>query len=226
MQVHQQIDDLRLDRHIQRRHRFVADDEFRAQRQGTRDTDALALATGKFMRIGVYQLGTQTHPFEQARDTVLAFRASRHLVDCQRLADDLTSRHAWIKRRIRVLIDHLHLLPVREHLRLIQVGDFIAFDNDLAIGGLEQLQQCPADGRLATAALADQAKGLAALDMERNTVDGMDMSGDAGEHTLMNREMLLEILDLEQRAHAVAPSRRSACQQAIQWAGRCCNSGG
>ena len=43
-QVLEQIDDLRLDRHVERRDRLVADDEFGAHREGARDADALALA--------------------------------------------------------------------------------------------------------------------------------------------------------------------------------------
>ena len=55
LQIHQQIDDLRLNRHIQRGHRFVADDQLRIERQRARDADALALAAGEFVRIRLHQ---------------------------------------------------------------------------------------------------------------------------------------------------------------------------
>ncbi len=44
-QVEQQVQDLRLDRHVERRHRLVADDEIRGQRERACDSDALALPT-------------------------------------------------------------------------------------------------------------------------------------------------------------------------------------
>jgi hypothetical protein len=43
LQVHHQVDDLRLDRDVQRRHRLVGHD-LGLERQRARDGDALALA--------------------------------------------------------------------------------------------------------------------------------------------------------------------------------------
>ena len=43
LQVLEQVDDLGLNRDIQRGNRFVGDDEFRLQRQGAGDADALSL---------------------------------------------------------------------------------------------------------------------------------------------------------------------------------------
>ena len=51
--VRQQVDDLRLYRHVERRHRLVADDQARAQSQRARDADALALAAREFVRIAL-----------------------------------------------------------------------------------------------------------------------------------------------------------------------------
>jgi len=44
LQIHQQVDNLRLNGDIQRRQRLVAHDELRVQRERARDADALALA--------------------------------------------------------------------------------------------------------------------------------------------------------------------------------------
>ena len=49
-QIHEQVQDLRLDRDIQRRDGFIADQEFRLHRKGAGDADALALAAGELMR--------------------------------------------------------------------------------------------------------------------------------------------------------------------------------
>jgi hypothetical protein len=50
-QISQKIDDGRLYRHIERRHRLVADDEARPCRKRAGNRDALALATAELERI-------------------------------------------------------------------------------------------------------------------------------------------------------------------------------
>ena len=62
LQVLQQVDDLRLDRDVERRHRLVADDQvgFRSQRAG--DADALALAAGELVRPAICGIARQPHP--------------------------------------------------------------------------------------------------------------------------------------------------------------------
>ena len=53
--------------------------------------------------------------------------------------------------------------------------------------------------------IADERQGLATLDLEGHAVHGMDPTRLATEQTAANREMLLEVVDLEQRgAHAAA----------------------
>ena len=71
LQVHQQIDDLRLDRHVQRGHRFVADDQLRTQRQRAGDADALALAAGELVRERGHVLRSQADALEQIGDAFL-----------------------------------------------------------------------------------------------------------------------------------------------------------
>ena len=46
-QPREQVEDLRLDRDVERRHRLVADDDLGLDREGPCDRDALALAAGK-----------------------------------------------------------------------------------------------------------------------------------------------------------------------------------
>ena len=50
-QVHEQVEDLRLDRHVERRDGFVADQNLGLHRERAGDADALALAAGELMRI-------------------------------------------------------------------------------------------------------------------------------------------------------------------------------
>src|SRR5215831_2000911 len=53
LQIHQQIDDLGLDRDVERRDGLVADDQLRFQDHGASDPDALALPTGKFVWVAI-----------------------------------------------------------------------------------------------------------------------------------------------------------------------------
>jgi len=53
LKVHQEIDDLGLDRHIERRHRLVADDQLRVQCERTGNPDALTLPARELVREGV-----------------------------------------------------------------------------------------------------------------------------------------------------------------------------
>ena len=59
LQIDQQPQDLRLDRNIERRHRFVAHHQLRLQDHRARDADALVLPAGKFVRIAVDQIGIE-----------------------------------------------------------------------------------------------------------------------------------------------------------------------
>ena len=51
LQFLQQIDDLGLDRDVERGYRLVADDHPRIQDQGARDPDALPLTPGELVRV-------------------------------------------------------------------------------------------------------------------------------------------------------------------------------
>ena len=51
LEVAHQIEDLRLDRNVERRGWLVTDNEFGLRRESARNCDALALTAGKFVRI-------------------------------------------------------------------------------------------------------------------------------------------------------------------------------
>ena len=67
LQVLEQVDDLRLDRHVERRDRLVADDQLRLDRERARDADALALAAGELVRIAAHVIGLQADGLQQLR---------------------------------------------------------------------------------------------------------------------------------------------------------------
>ena len=59
LQVAQQVEDLRLDRDVERGDRLVGDDHLRLQRERARDADALALAARELVRVAVVVLGVE-----------------------------------------------------------------------------------------------------------------------------------------------------------------------
>src|SRR5215218_7076315 len=93
--------------------------------------------------------------------------------------------------------------------------DVLAVEDHLALGRLVEAQNRAADRRLAAARLADQAERLAAADLERDAVDGLDVAHVTVEDDpALDREVELEALELDQRAvstHEATTASRSSC---------------
>src|SRR5258708_16741084 len=62
LQVAQQVQDLRTDRHVERGYWLVADDQFRLDRERPGNPDTLALAAGKFVRVAAPATPAAAHP--------------------------------------------------------------------------------------------------------------------------------------------------------------------
>ena len=220
LQPHQQVEDLRADRDVERRDRLVADDQLGRQRERARDHDALALAAGELVRIARGVLRLQPDQHEQLLDAARERRAAQHAAHQQRLADALADRHLRIERRVRVLEDDLHVALRVAQRRAVEPVEVRAEKIDLAGGRAHDAERRVAGGRLAAAAFADQREGLAGLDREAHAVDRLHGAGRPPEHAAADREVHLQVGDLEQRlAHRASSSaRRSTCQQAARCA--------
>ena len=72
LQLAQQVEDLRLDRDVERRDRLVGHDHLRLERERAGDADALALAARELVRIAVVVLGVEPDPVHQLLDRALA----------------------------------------------------------------------------------------------------------------------------------------------------------
>ena len=59
LQVDEQVQDLGLDRDVERRDRLVGDDQLRLERERARDADTLALAARELVRVAVDVIGRQ-----------------------------------------------------------------------------------------------------------------------------------------------------------------------
>ena len=190
----------------------IADDEVRVDRERAGDADALALAAGKFVGVAGGMLGVEADIAHELENALLPFLpAGVELMHVQRLSDDVFDRHAGIKGRIRVLEHHCSLFA-----ELFYVGfclDELAVVVNFAAGGLVQVQDGAADGRLAAAGLADQTQRLAGLDGKAHVVDGLERL--RPEHAHVDVKILFEIAYFDDRLcsfvfHASAPSFRSA----------------
>ena len=107
LQVGKQIEDLRLNRHIERRDRLVADDHPRSGGERAGNRQALALPAREFMRIAACRLGGQPDHAEQLGDPRSAPCCRHGLVQHQWLGEHVTRGQARIERAIGILEDQL-----------------------------------------------------------------------------------------------------------------------
>ena len=117
LQVHEQVQDLGLDRDVERRDRLVGDHDARLQDHRAGNRDALALATRKHVRVAPTMLGSQANPGQPLGAALAALGRAQRGVDTQGLLQGRGDGLARIQRGIGVLEHHLHLAPQRSPLR-------------------------------------------------------------------------------------------------------------
>ena len=89
MQAPEQFNNLRADRNVERGHRLIGYDKFRTQCECARDTDALALSAGKFMRETPQCLAIQPDRFKRRGNFRASFGTTQALLmDFERFAHD------------------------------------------------------------------------------------------------------------------------------------------
>jgi hypothetical protein len=132
-QVLHELQDLRLDRDVERGRRLVGDDELRVAREPDRDHDALAHAAGELVGILVESalgIGNADHLQELGR----AFACSRHVhaeVDQQRLHDLEADGEHRVERGHRLLEDHRDVAPAYlAHLVVRQLQEIATLEED------------------------------------------------------------------------------------------------
>ncbi len=100
----------------------------------------------------------------------------------------------------------------------VERGDVPAVEDDRAGGRLEQLDDRPAERRLAAARLTDDTERLAPLDRQIDAVDGAHRADRVLEDAGLDREVLDQALDAEQRvvvAHHVGRRAGSAVRSPL-----------
>ena len=157
LQCLEQIEDLRLHRHIEGRGRLVADQQFRLHGEGAGNGDALALPAGKFVRITSCRFVRQTNLFQQ-REHRIVLPARIGIQRRHAFGNDFTDPHARIERGERVLEHHLHVPPCRPQTLRLHADQFGIGDANAARRRLDQLEQGLADRGLAATGFADQGQ--------------------------------------------------------------------
>jgi len=98
LQIHHQVDDLRLDRHVERGNGLVGDDQLGIERQRAGNRNPLALAALEFVREALHLRGAQADLLEQRGYELGLLLAAANAVHFQRIPHDVSCRHPWIKR--------------------------------------------------------------------------------------------------------------------------------
>src|SRR5581483_4613048 len=225
LQVAQQIEDLRADRDIERGDRFVADDQLRLDRKRARNRDALALAAGKFVGVAAGKARLQPDQPQQFLDPCAAPIGRHQIMQRQRLAEDLSDRHARVEGSIGILEDDLRLPAKRAQRIRVEVEQIAAFEPNAARVRFDQAQHEAADGGLAAAGFADESQRLAGIDVEADAVDRSDESGRPAEQIARRREMLDQVFGFEKRGHDTSLSKGALMQREV-WPGFTSTSGG
>ena len=108
LEVGQQVEDLGLDRHVERGDRLVADDELGLHGQRPGHPDALALTARELVRIAIDVASGRGRPAGAGQRSAPASPRPRPGVRLDRLGDDRADGHPRIERPVRVLEDDLH----------------------------------------------------------------------------------------------------------------------
>ena len=175
LEVDEEVDDLRLDRHVERRDRLVGEDDGRLDGQRPGQADALALAAGELVRIAVGGVGGKPDEAEQlvypSGDVVAVGRAAARPAGVdERLGDQPAHAESRIETGVRVLEDELDASPVVHQIAPAQVGDVLAVEVDAPLERHE-VDEGVGERALATTGLTDEADRLASVDRQRHPVD-------------------------------------------------------
>ena len=188
LQRAEQLQDLRLDHHVERGRGLVGDDQRRAARERHGDHHALLLTAGKLVRVVLDAARRQAHLFEQRAGAHDGLLLGGHAVHRDRLGDLIADPLHRVERVQRPLEhDRGSRPPDGAQLARCQRQDVLAVELELALDlrllGM-QPQDRAGDRRLAAAGFAGQTEHLALLDREvhaanRRDVAALGLVGDA-----------------------------------------------
>ena len=195
LQVEQQVDYLRLHGDVERRHRLVADENFGPNGERSCDADPLSLSAREQVGVPPSRSRIESDELHELGEPAASVRLLHQaIMDLPPLRDDLPGGHTGIERRVRVLEDDLDCAPQGLQVGAAAAVDVTAAKTDAALRRLfepdEQAGQC----RLAATRLADDRERFPPMQLEADTVDGLDSCSPA----TVWREVLDDSVDLQQ----------------------------
>ncbi|MCY1302372.1 hypothetical protein D9M70_520230 [compost metagenome] len=208
LQVHQEIDDLRLDRHVERGDGLVGDDETRVERERAGDTDALALAAGKRMRIALEVLGRKLDLSQKLGGTGAHDLRRAQLVNPHRIHQRLLDRHARVERGERILEDHLGFAAKSREDGARRADQLGSIEADRARPWSIELHDRAGNRRLAATGFTDQRQGFARKDIEGDVLHRMHPAGDVAEQPRLQVEARDQVAHRDERAPGIRHLRR------------------
>src|SRR6266581_13120 len=207
LQALEQLEDLRLDHHVESGDWLVRDHDPRVASEGHRDHHALPHAAGEFVRIFSGALAVDADEFEELADALHRGFLVHLVVDDDRLRDLVADPLHRVQRVHGALEDDRDVLPPdRAELALRDLREVVSDVVDRPVDDLavrrEQAHDRQGGRRLAAAALPGEAEALA---FPQGEVDAVDRP----HRPLLRLEVRLEALHGEER-HLTAPRDGSA----------------
>ena len=201
VEVLELLQDLRLDRDVERGGGLVGDEQAGLIGQAHGDHDALAHAARELVRelLGAPLRVRNAHAPQQLRHAALGLLLGESIVRVHRLLDLEAHLEHRVERRHGVLEDHGDVAaPKLAELVVVHGEHVAAVEGDAPLDDLARFGNEAEDGqggyRLARAGLTDDADGLAAIDPEIDAVNRADSAA-------ANEELGLEALDLQESRH-------------------------
>ena len=183
LEILDELQDLGLNRHVQRRRRFVGDEQIGAVGKRHGDHHALALAAGQLVRIGPeprLRFG-DLHLLQQGRRSLRCLPAAYPVVQMEDLADLLAHRIDRVQRRHRLLEDHRNPVAAQPALLLLAVvDDVLAVEGDVRSlrhrrAGAQEPHDSARRHRLAGTGFAHQRDRLALVQLEGNVAHRLEL---------------------------------------------------
>ena len=175
-QVLNQVKDLGLDGHIQRRRGLVGDEQLRIAGQGDGNHHPLFHAAGKLVGVLVDAVSGDAHRLQHLDGLLLGVGLIQPLVVPDALGDLFPHRHDRVQRGHGVLEHHRDLAaPDILELMLPKLHKILPFECNRPLrpfGGMvrKNLHNSLCNSRLSGAGLADKPQGLAVVQVEGYSV--------------------------------------------------------
>jgi hypothetical protein len=108
LQVLKQVDDLSLDRHVERRDWFVGNQKLRVHGECAGDADSLPLPTAELVGIPVDRIFPQTNQAQHLENTLALLSSTGEPVDLDSFGNDCPDTHTRVQGSIGILKNDLH----------------------------------------------------------------------------------------------------------------------